>query len=83
MSEILNKLKSRKFWLALAGTATGIALAFGVEASDIQTVTGAVTTIISVVAYVIMEGKVDAVAMRGAALTGIDVTDLLDGESGE
>ena len=67
MEEILQKLKSRKLWLALGGMCAGIALAFGVEASDLQTVAGAVTTLASVVVYILTEGRVDAIAMEGAA----------------
>ena len=71
MNEILYKLKSRKLWLAIAGVATGIALAFGVDASDIQTVAGAVTTVLSVAGYIVMEGKVDAEAVK-QAIIGIE-----------
>ena len=71
MNEILYKLKSRKLWLSIAGVATGIALAFGVDASDIQTVAGAVTTVLSVAVYVVMEGKVDAEAVK-QAIIGIE-----------
>lgn len=71
MNEILYKLKSRKLWLAIAGVATGIALAFGVDASDIQTMAGAVTTVLSVAVYIVMEGKVDAEAVK-QAIIGIE-----------
>ncbi len=67
MEEILQKLKSRKLWLAVAGMCTGVALTFGVDAGDLQTVAGAVTTLVSAVVYILAEGKVDAVAMEGAA----------------
>ncbi len=62
MNEILQKLKSRKLWLALGGMCAGIALAFGVNGSDLQTVAGAVTTLASAVAYILAEGRVDAAA---------------------
>ena len=67
MEEILQKLKSRKLWLAVGGMCAGIALSFGVDASDLQTVAGAVTTVVSVAAYILAEGRVDAIAMEGAA----------------
>ena len=67
MEEIVQKLKSRKLWLAVGGMCAGIALAFGVDTSDLQTVAGAVTTLVSVAAYILAEGRVDAVAMEGAA----------------
>ena len=71
MAEILYKLKSRKLWLAIAGVATGIALSFGVDVSDIKAVAGAVTTIVSVVAYIVVEGRVDAEAVK-QAIIGIE-----------
>ena len=67
METILRKLSSRKLWLALAGVATGIAMAFGVDAGEVATVAGAVTTILSVTAYVAAEGKVDAAAVGQTA----------------
>lgn len=75
MEEILEKLKSRKLWLAVGGMCAGIALAFGVEASDLQTVAGAVTTLASVVVYILAEGKVDAIAMEGASAQIRDAMD--------
>lgn len=60
MSEIARKLSSRKLWIAIAGVATGIALALGVNSSEIESVTGAVTAIVSAVAYIMAEAKVDA-----------------------
>ena len=35
MSDIVRKLSSRKFLLAIVGTVSGLALAFGVEGSEI------------------------------------------------
>ena len=75
MGEILEKLKSRKLWLAVGGMCAGIALAFGVEASDLQTVAGAVTTLASAVVYILAEGKVDAIAMEGASAQIRDAVD--------
>ena len=59
MEELQRKFTSRKLWLALAGVFTGVALAFGVETSEINTVAGAVTALFSVAAYVMTEGAVD------------------------
>lgn len=61
MNNILRKLTSRKFLLALVGVVVGIAMAFGVESGEIM---GAVTTIGSIVAYIMGEAKVDAAAVR-------------------
>lgn len=63
---MLKKLTSRKLWIAIAGVATGIAIALGANASDIQTVAGAVTAVVSAVAYIITEGRIDAEAVKNA-----------------
>ena len=66
MAAFLKKLTSRKLWLAVAGLATGAALALGVDGSDITAVAGAVTALVSVVTYVITEGKIDAEGVKNA-----------------
>ena len=63
MQNFLKKLTSRKFLAALAGVATGLAMVFGVDATTISTVAGAVTTVASVVSYIMSEGMVDAAAV--------------------
>ena len=68
MSEILRKLTSRKLWMALAGIATGIAMALGAESTEITAVAGAVTAIASVVTYIVTEGKVDAESVKNAII---------------
>ncbi len=64
MQIFLKKLTSRKFLAALAGVATGLAMVFGVDETTISTVAGAVTTVASVVSYIMSEGMVDAAAVR-------------------
>ena len=64
MKNFLKKLTSRKFLAALAGVATGLAMVFGVDETTISTVAGAVTTVASVVSYIMSEGMVDAAAVR-------------------
>ena len=66
MSNLVRKLTSRKLWLAIAGVGTGIAMALGVEGSEITTVAGAVTALVSVVTYIVTEGKVDAESVKTA-----------------
>ena len=64
MQNFLKKLTSRKFLAALAGVATGLAMVFGVDETTISTVAGAVTTVASVVSYIMSEGMVDAAAVE-------------------
>lgn len=80
MSKIIQKLTSRKFWMALAGVITGVAMALGAESTEISTVTGAVTALISAVTYIIVEGKVDAESVKNT-ITGVqDAMDVLEGD---
>ena len=62
-----RKLSSRKFWAAMAGIVTGLAMVFGLDESTISSVAGAVVSVASVVSYIITEGKVDAEGARKAA----------------
>lgn len=70
MSEILRKFTSRKFLLALVGVVSGLAMAFGVDGSEIvETVTavgGVVTALGSIMAYTAAESRVDAAAVEVA-----------------
>ena len=63
MQNFLKKLTSRKFLAALGGVATRLAMVFGVDETTISTVAGAVTTVASVVSYIMSEGMVDAAAV--------------------
>ena len=60
MNDVIRKLTSRKFLLALVGVVVGVAMAFGVESGEIM---GAVTTIASIIAYINGEAKVDAASV--------------------
>ena len=66
MQTFIRKITSRKFLAALAGVATGLAMVFGVDETAISTVAGAVTTVASVVSYIMSEGMVDADAVGAA-----------------
>ena len=79
MSEILRKLTSRKLWMALAGIAPGIAMALGAESTEISTVVGAVTAIVSVVTYIITEGKIDAEGVKNAIIEIQDGIEAIEG----
>ena len=79
MSEILRKLSSRKLWMALAGIATGVAMALGAESTEISTVAGAVTAIVSVVTYIITEGKIDAEGVKSAIIEIQDGIEAIEG----
>ena len=78
----LRKLGSRKLWLAIAGVASGTAMSFGVEGSEISMVAGAVTTLVSVVSYIVMEGKIDLGSAINLVKNTKEVVEAInDGES--
>ena len=80
---MIQKLSSRKLWMAIAGIATGIAMALGADATDISTVAGAVTALVSAVTYIIVEGKVDAEAVKNAIIEIQDGIDAIEGDDDE
>lgn len=80
MSNIIQKLTSRKLWMAIAGIVTGVAMALGAESTDIGTIAGAVTALVSVVTYIITEGKVDAESVKNTIIEVQEAVDVLDGE---
>lgn len=71
----MDKLKSRKLWTAIVGVIAGVAMAFGLDAQDVGAVSGAVVSVVSVVAYIVTEGRIDAAAVGQAAQ---DVQDAVD-----
>ena len=79
MNFIIQKLTSRKFWMAVAGVATGVAMVLGADANDIQTISGAVLSLVSAVAFIVAEGKVDAERVKNAVQGVQDALDALEG----
>lgn len=73
MNTILKKLTSRKLWAAIAGVIMGIAMVFGLDENTISTVSGAVVAVVSVISYIVTEGKIDAAAVKKAAEAVQDV----------
>ena len=57
---LLRKLTSRKFWVAVVGVVSGLLLAFKVDAETIENIGGIIMAAASAVAYIIGEGLVDA-----------------------
>lgn len=75
MSDILRKLTSRKFILAVAGVVIGLATALGVDGSVIVEMTGLIGGLLaavgSVISYINAEAKVDAAAAaKGGDMNG-------------
>lgn len=78
--DFIRKLTSRKLWLAIAGVATGIAMVLGADTSEIQTVAGAITSLVSAVTYIVVEGRVDATNVQNTVIAIEDAAEVLDNE---
>ena len=75
MNEMVRKLTSRKFMLALVGVVSGLALAFGVEGSEITEMVSMIGGILaasgSVITYIHAEAKVDAAAAAHVVISEV------------
>ena len=59
-TNILRKLTSRKFWLAVAAFITELIIAFKGNAEMAETISGMIMAGATVIAYILGEGLVDA-----------------------
>ena len=55
-----RKLVSRKLWVAVAGFAAGLIVAFGGDSETAETVSGCILSGAAVICYVIGEGLADS-----------------------
>ena len=58
-NDIVRKLTSRKFWIAVAGFVTSLILAFNGNAETAQIVTGCIMAGATVIGYLFAEGLTD------------------------
>ena len=58
--DIIRKLTSRKFWLAIAAFITELIVAFKGDAATAETISGMIMAGATVIAYVLGEGLIDA-----------------------
>lgn len=70
-----QKLGSRKLWACVAGVVMGAAMIFGLDQEVVGTVAGALTSLVSLVVYIVTEGKVDAEAVASTIVTVQDAID--------
>lgn len=73
--EIIRKLTSRKFWVAIAGFVAGLIVFFGGTAETAEKVTGLILAGASCLAYIIGEGLIDVENSRKPE-TGFDLNDI-------
>lgn len=60
-----------------------MALALGADASDIQTVAGATTALVSAITYIITEGRVDAASVGHASAAVQNAVEIIKTYEGE
>lgn len=65
LKNIVRKLSSRKLWMAIAVVGTGVSVALGADASEIQTIAGSLTALLGAMTYIVTEGKIDAANVTG------------------
>ena len=82
MQTFIQKISSRKLWLAIVGAVGGIAIALGVSSSDVSTITTAASTIIggltalaSIVTYIRTEGKLDTASIQKASTSAQSIVE--------
>ena len=79
MNNMVRKLSSRKLWAAVAGVVAGLAMVFGLDETTISTVAGAVVSVMSVVTYIVTEGKIDAESIKNAIENVQDAIEVVEG----
>lgn len=57
---IIRKLTSRKFWVAVAGFVSGLIIAFDGDAETAETISGLILQGAAVLGYLLAEGLADA-----------------------
>lgn len=72
----MNKLKSRKFWLTLITTLSGIATALMSVDGEVGVIAGMVVAVLPTIVYVITEGKIDA---KAVGMIAEDITEVTEG----
>ena len=56
---IVQKLSSRKLWVAVVGVVVGLAAAFGITENDYAQIVGLIGSIASAISYIFAEASID------------------------
>lgn len=78
MKEFLSKFKSRKFLTCVAGVVMGVCMVFGLDTNTVNTIAGAVLTLVSAATYIYTEGKIDAAAVEKIKNTADSIKGVVD-----
>ena len=58
--DLIRKLTSRKFWVALVAFITALLVAFNVDAGSVEQITSIIMSFGSLIAYIFAEGWADS-----------------------
>lgn len=78
MKAFFQKLTSRKFIVTAVIVAIGLAIALGVNASTIDRLIGAVTSLVSGVCYLVAEGKIDVARIQNVIEKAQEVAETIE-----
>lgn len=78
MQTFIKKITSRKFLTCVAGVVLGICMIFGLDEGSINTIAGAITSVVSLVIYIYTEGKIDAAAVKEASDKVSNTADMIE-----
>ena len=63
--DLIRKITSRKFWIALVGFVTALLVAFNVDKGSIEQIASIIMSFASLIAYIVAEGLIDANNVAG------------------
>ena len=75
MNYWVNKLTSRKFWVAVAAFVSGLIVAFKGDADVAETVSGCILQGAAVLGYLLAEGLVDAKTAESTTIVDAEMLD--------
>ena len=75
MNYWVNKLTSRKFWVAVAAFVSGLIVAFKGDAETAETVSGIILQGAAVLGYLLAEGLVDAKGAENVTFVDAEMLD--------
>ncbi len=75
---IIRKLTSRKFWMALAAFVSGLVVALGESADTAETITGLIMAGATVLGYLLAEGLTDAAEAGSQTVIQIGADEMIE-----
>jgi phage shock protein PspC (stress-responsive transcriptional regulator) len=80
MTDMNNLLSGKKKLITMIlGIVSGLAIAFGLDQTEISAIAGAVVAVGSVISYMVAEGRIDVERIKTAADAVNDAIDIMEG----